>query len=59
MSTSSTNTCDSVLDELLDTRNDENEASRSVKEPVAELRSRANKCTQKGHLGPSCRSKGI
>ena len=47
MSTSSTNTCDSALDELPDTRNDENEASRSIKEPVAELRSTANKCTQK------------
>ena len=59
MSTSSTNTCDSVLDELPDTRNDENEASSSVKKPVAELRSTANKCTQKGDRCPSCRSKGI
>ena len=59
MSTSSTNTRESVLDALPDIRNDENEASRSVKEPVAELRSTANKCTQKGHRRPSCRSKGI
>lgn len=37
ISISSTNTCDLILDELPDTRNDENEASYSVKEPVAEL----------------------
>ncbi|KAK2567852.1 hypothetical protein P5673_007736 [Acropora cervicornis] len=50
---SSTNTCKSVLDELPDTRNAENEASCSVKEPVAEFRSTANKCT---HRRPSCTS---
>ena len=37
VATSSTNTWKSVLDELPDTRNAENEASRSVKEPVAEF----------------------
>ncbi|XP_068756296.1 uncharacterized protein [Montipora capricornis] len=55
---SSTNTCKSVMDELPDTRKAENEASRAVKELVAEFRSMANKCTQKGHQRPSCRSKG-
>ena len=49
MSTSSTNTCDSVLDELPDTRHDESEATRSVKDPVAELRSTANKSLLKTH----------
>ena len=34
VSTSSTSTCEAVLDELHDTRSAENEASRSVKEQV-------------------------
>ena len=56
IATSCTNTWKSVLGELPDTRNAENEASRSVKEPVAEFRSTANNCTQKGHRRPSCTS---
>ena len=34
VATSSTSTCEAVLDELPDTRSAENEASRSVKEQV-------------------------
>ncbi|KAK2551142.1 hypothetical protein P5673_028070 [Acropora cervicornis] len=56
IATSSTNTCKSDLDELPDTRNAEKDASRSVKEPVADFRSTANKCTQKDHRRPSCTS---
>ena len=53
VATSSTSTCEAVLDELPDTRNAENEAS-SKKQVVT-----ANKGTQKGNRRPPCRSKGI
>ena len=53
IATSSTNTCESVLDELPDTRNAENVASRPVKKRVAEFtRSMGNKYAQKGHRRP-------
>ena len=55
VATSSTSTCEAVLDELPDTRNAENEASRSVKKQVVT----ANKGTQKDNRRPPCRSKGI
>lgn len=55
VSTSSTRTCEAVLDELPYTRNAENEAFRSVKEQVVT----ANEGTQRGDRHPPCRSKGI